>query len=76
MTLQDRFGNHIASSDVAPRSYLPRSIPASSFLSAGQRIDAQMGFVDPGANAVGFELDACLPASAGGIACANDSSTR
>jgi predicted Zn finger-like uncharacterized protein len=76
VTLQDRFGNRIASSDVAPRSYLPRSIPASSFLSAGQRIDAQMGFVDPGANAVGFELDACLPASTGGIACANDSSTR
>jgi predicted Zn finger-like uncharacterized protein len=76
VTLQDRFGNRIASSDVAPRSYLPRSIPASSFLSAGQRIDAQMGFVDPGASAVGFELDACLPASAGGIACANDSSTR
>ena len=45
-----------------PRAYLPRSIPAASFLSAGQRIDAQMGFVDPGANAVGFEIDACLPA--------------
>ena len=76
VTLQDRFGNRIASSDVAPRSYLPRAIPASSFLSAGQRIDAQMGFVDPGASAVGFELDACLPASGGGIACANDVAAR
>ena len=46
--------------------------PPSSFLAGGQRIDAEMGFVDPGANAVGFEIDACLPARGGGIACAND----
>lgn len=76
VTMQDRFGNRIASSDVAPRFYLPHSIPPSSFLSAGQRIDAQMGFVDPGTNAVGFELDACLPAGAGAVACANDVATR
>ena len=76
VTLQDRFGNRIASRDVEPRAYLPRSIPAASFLSAGQRIDAQMGFVDPGASAVGFELDACLPAGRGAIACANDTATR
>ena len=76
VTLEDRFGNHIAARDVAPRYYLPHSIPPSAFLGAGQRIDAEMGFVDPGANAVGFEIDACLPASGGGIACANDTSAR
>jgi predicted Zn finger-like uncharacterized protein len=76
VTLQDRFGNRIAARDVAPRFYLPHSMPASSFLSGGQRIDAEMGFVDPGANAVGFEIDACLPASGGGVACANDTSAR
>jgi hypothetical protein len=76
VTLQDRFGNRIASSDVAPHSYLPRAVPASSFLAGGQRIDAEMGFVDPGANAVGFEIDACLPTSAGGVACANDAAAR
>ncbi len=76
VTLQDRFGNRIAARDVAPGSYLPRAIPAASFLSAGQRIDAEMAFVDPGANAVGFEIDACLPAPAGGIACANDPVSR
>jgi predicted Zn finger-like uncharacterized protein len=73
VTLQDRFGNRIASRDVSPQSYLPRAIPRSSLLSAGQRIDAEMTFVDPGSNAVGFEIDACLPAPGGGIACANDS---
>jgi predicted Zn finger-like uncharacterized protein len=72
VTLQDRFGNRIASRDVSPQSYLPRAIPRSSLLSAGQRIDADMTFVDPGSNAVGFEIDACLPAPGGGIACAND----
>jgi hypothetical protein len=72
VTLQDRFGNRIASRDVSPQSYLPRAIPRSSLLSAGQRIDAEMTFVDPGSNAVGFEIDACLPAPGGGISCAND----
>jgi len=76
VTLQDRFGNRIASSDVAPGSYLPQTVPASSFLAAGQRIDAEMGFVDPGTNAVGFEIDACLPVSSGAVACANDASAR
>ncbi len=76
VTLQDRFGNRIAARDVAPQAYLPSAMPASSFLSAGQRIDAQMGFADPGPAAVGFEIDACLPAAAGVIACANDSALR
>jgi predicted Zn finger-like uncharacterized protein len=76
VTLEDRFGNRIAARDVPPRYYLPAAVPASSFLSAGQRIDAEMGFVDPGANAVGFEIDACLPASGGGVACANDAAAR
>jgi predicted Zn finger-like uncharacterized protein len=76
VTLQDRFGNRIAARDVPPRFYLPQTVPASSFLSAGQRIDAEMSFVDPGSSAEGFEIDACLPASGGGIACANDAGVR
>ena len=76
VTLQDRFGNRIAARDVQPQGYLPGVIPPSSFLSAGQRIDAEMGFADPGADAVGFEIDACLPARGGGIACANDVALR
>jgi hypothetical protein len=74
VTLQDRFGNRIAARDVGPRFYLSRNAPA--FLSAGERIDAEMGFVDPGANAVGFEIDACLPTSGGAITCANDITAR
>jgi predicted Zn finger-like uncharacterized protein len=76
VTLQDRFGNRLASRDVLPRDYLPRSIPPDSLLARDQRIDAELAFVDPGASAVGFELDACLPLAGGGIACANDASAR
>jgi hypothetical protein len=76
VTLQDRFGNRIAARDVPPGNYLPRAIPPTALLSAGQRVDAEMAFVDPGANAVGFEIDACLPAPAGAIACANDPVSR
>ena len=75
VTLQDRFGNRIAARDVQPRAYLPSSLPSASFLSAGQRIDAEIGLADPGTDAVGFEIDACLPAR-GGIACANDAALR
>jgi predicted Zn finger-like uncharacterized protein len=76
VTLQDRFGNRIAARDVAPRFYVPHTIPDSSYLAGGQRIDAEMGFVDPGTNAVGFEIDACLPARGGGVTCANDLAAR
>jgi hypothetical protein len=76
VTLQDRFGNNIAARDVAPRFYVPPTVPESSYLASGQRIDAEMGFLDPGAKALGFEIDACLPASGGGITCANDVATR
>jgi predicted Zn finger-like uncharacterized protein len=76
ITFQDRFGNRVAARDEAPKSYLPRNVPATSFLSAGQRIDAEMGFADPGTDAVGFEIDACLPARGGGVACVNDAALR
>jgi predicted Zn finger-like uncharacterized protein len=75
VTLQDRFGNRLASRDVLPRDYLPSGISPAASLTTDQRIDAELAFVDPGASAVGFELDACLPLG-GGIVCANDTSAR
>lgn len=76
VTLQDRFGTPLAARDVQPQFYVPGAVPAAALLGAGQRIDAEMAFLDPGASAVGFELDACLPASGGGVACANDAGAR
>jgi hypothetical protein len=70
--MQDRYGNRIATRDVAPAGYAPGAVPAEAHLGAGQRIDAEMTFKDPGQNAVGFEIDACLATASGRIACAND----
>jgi hypothetical protein len=72
ITMQDRYGNRIATRDVAPAGYAPGAVPAEAHLGAGQRIDAEMTFKDPGQNAVGFEIDACLATASGRIACAND----
>ncbi|MFZ0501644.1 MAG: zinc-ribbon and DUF3426 domain-containing protein [Steroidobacteraceae bacterium] len=71
VTLQDRFGNRIAARDVPPGDYLPTSAAPGSLLAAGGRVDATMVFVDPGPQAVGFEIDACLRQQSGGIACAH-----
>jgi predicted Zn finger-like uncharacterized protein len=72
ITVQDRYGNRIATRDVPPKSYVPGALPADAHLGAGQRIDAEVTFKDPGRDAVGFEIDACLPTAEGRIACAND----
>jgi predicted Zn finger-like uncharacterized protein len=71
VTLQDRFGNRIAARDVPPGDYLPSPVAPGSLLAAGSRVDATMVFVDPGPQAVGFEIDACLPLRNGAVACAH-----
>jgi hypothetical protein len=70
--VQDRYGNRIAARDVAPRAYAPGAVPEGAVLGAGQRLDTEMSFVDPGQQAVGFEIDACLPGPDNAIHCAND----
>ncbi|HXS27397.1 MAG TPA: DUF3426 domain-containing protein [Steroidobacteraceae bacterium] len=72
VTMQDRFGNRIAARDVPPSAYLPPSSSHRTELAAGQRVDAEIAFADPGPNAVGFEIDACLELARGHVACAND----
>jgi predicted Zn finger-like uncharacterized protein len=71
VTLQDRFGNRIAARDVPPGDYLPSPVAPGSLLAAGSRVDATMAFVDPGPQAVGFEIDACLRQRNGEVACAH-----
>jgi predicted Zn finger-like uncharacterized protein len=71
LTLLDRYGKRLAARDLAPREYL-RSVPASGYLAAGQRLDAQVAVRDPGPEASSFELDVCLPGPAGGLRCASD----
>ncbi|MCU0761219.1 MAG: zinc-ribbon and DUF3426 domain-containing protein [Steroidobacteraceae bacterium] len=73
VTLQDRFGNRIATRDLTPREYGgAAAIAPAPMLAPGQRIDAEVSLLDPGGEAVGFELDVCLRRGDGAVACAND----
>lgn len=68
LSLQDRFGATIGMRDIAPADYLPGA-GGASLLEPGERADALVRIVDPGTEAVGFEMDVCLPAT-GGVRCA------
>ncbi len=73
LSLQDRFGATLQLRDIGPADYLPGT-GGGSLLEPGERADALIRIVDPGTEAVGFELDVCLPA-AGGVRCANQLKT-
>jgi len=70
LALQDRFGTTIGVRDIEPVDYLPGA-GAVQQLEPGQRTDAEIRIVDPGKDAVGFEIDVCLPIT-GDVRCAND----
>ena len=74
LALQDRFGGTLGMRDIGPADYLPGA-GGTGLLEPGQRADALIRIVDPGAEAVGFELDVCLPAQ-GGVRCANAAQDR
>jgi hypothetical protein len=78
VVLEDRFANRIAARDVDPAEYLrpaadaPGSPAEPARIAPGRRLDATVTLVDPGGNAVGFEIDVCLRRTGGTIECAND----
>jgi predicted Zn finger-like uncharacterized protein len=69
LTLQDRFGGTLGLRDIGPADYLPGA-GVGGLLGPGERADALIRIVDPGPEAVGFELDVCLPAT-GGVRCSS-----
>jgi hypothetical protein len=73
LALQDRFGATLGVRDVEPKDYLPGS-GAPGLLAPGQRADAEIRIVDPGREAVGFEMDICV-AAGNGVRCANQITT-
>ena len=73
LTLQDRFGGTLGLRDIGPADYLPGA-GAGGLLGPGERADALIRIVDPGPEAVGFELDVCLPAT-GGVRCSSQIKT-
>ena len=76
LTLQDRFGNAVATRDLEPADYLPKRVADQRLLEPDQRIDAELHVIDPGRAAIGFEIDACLRGEGGAIGCANDARRR
>ena len=76
LTLQDRFGNAVATRDLEPREYLPARAADQRLLEPDQRIDAELHVIDPDRAAIGFEIDACLRGEGGTIGCANDARRR
>jgi len=76
LTLQDRFGQAVATRDLEPREYLPARAGELRLLEPDQRIDAELHVIDPGKAAIGFEIDACLRSESGTIGCANDARRR
>lgn len=72
VTVQDRFGNRVATRDVPASVYAPVRATQSPEIPAGDRVDGEISFVDPGQAAVGFEIDACLMNERGRTACTND----
>jgi predicted Zn finger-like uncharacterized protein len=76
LTLQDRYGNAVATRDLEPGEYLPKRAAQQRLLEPDQRIEAELHVIDPGKAAIGFEIDACLRAEGGFIGCANDARRR
>jgi predicted Zn finger-like uncharacterized protein len=76
LTLQDRYGNAVATRDLEPADYLPPAVAGRRLLEPDQRIDAELHVVDPGRAASNFEIDACLRGEGGVVGCASDAPRR
>ena len=70
VVLQDRFGNALSTHAIGPQDYMNGPVPRR--LKADQRVDAELSLDDPNHQAVGFELDACLPDATRQLHCSND----
>jgi hypothetical protein len=56
----------------SPSEYLPVDHIVSGLMAAGTTIPAELDLLDRIEEAYGFELDVCLDAPSGGIACVAD----
>jgi len=70
VTLLDRAGGRVAARDFEPAEYLGHTTPR--MLAPGERADAMLDIQDPGKEAEGFEIDACLRGADKQVLCAGD----
>lgn len=72
LTLLDRYGKAVSSGALRPEQYLPPALRGQRFIARDQRIDTEVGVLDPSQQATSFELDVCVTAADGGLRCAGD----
>jgi predicted Zn finger-like uncharacterized protein len=70
LELDDRYGDSIAVRDFEPAEYLKNPAEASRLLDPGASAEAELAVIDPGQDAVGYQLDVCLRESATILRCA------
>ena len=70
LEFDDRYGEAVATRDFKPAEYLKNSAEASRLLTPGASADVELVIVDPGKDAVGYQLDVCLPESPQVLRCA------
>jgi hypothetical protein len=74
LRLTDRFGVRVGQRTISALEYLRgRSM---QHLKPGQRLDNQIVVPDPGRNAEGYEIDACLATTSGALQCPPEPATR
>jgi hypothetical protein len=72
LTLLDRYGKAVSSGALRPEQYLPPALRGQQLIARDQRIDTEVGVLDPTQQATSFELDVCVTAADGGLRCAGD----
>lgn len=72
LELDNRFGDAIAGRDFEPAEYLKDASEATRLLGPGASAEAELLLVDPGRDAVGYQLDVCLRESATILRCARE----
>jgi predicted Zn finger-like uncharacterized protein len=70
LEFDDRFGDSIAVRDFDPAEYVKNAAEASRLLGPGASAEAELVVIDPGQDAVGYQLDVCLRESAAVLRCA------
>lgn len=70
LRLEDRWGNQIGAREFEPAEYLQPGMAPDRLLTPGERVDVEVAIVDPGEDAVGFQVDVCLRANS--LQCASE----
>jgi hypothetical protein len=74
LALEDRWGAAVAMREFTPEEYLI-SASANRMMAPRQRANAEIVIVDPGADAVGFQIHACL-LQGPGMVCSDDAAVK